>query len=1497
MSKFAPVLYRMVTRSDMHFKKLLLLSMITILLVGNVTPAIAVNSAAYTPGIPAAVDPGTPSFSGSSTPVPAEPASFSPTSSTMQAIFDADVAAGGTSYWVDRILARPFLSADFQNALFTRGRALYMNTHTPGTLGFAGGYSYRERPTGGDQNLYTISLSGVSLSETTSARTQYPSYWDSTFTGGSWSVRQRKFITYNDVAVDYLTLTNTSGSSATVTVNASSPIATSASGSELTGTVTLRYGLSTIFPRLSGDSFTVSGTTLTRSVTVAAGASATLKIQMGVIANELPGSTDDYNRYKGYDANTAWLTHLKEYNQWWVDNVPYIDIPNANLKKMVYYRYFLNRFNYFDGNIPGNDFQFPVSIEGVMGYNNAIQLTQPMHMQDLKYFRNPIYSYGDWISSGESSKYGPFTDNPGDTAHWGVGNPNGTYEQYIAREAWQSYKVHGGETKLANNLARYAEGDVLGQLSKYGGSIPNLILYNSGTLTGNDADAVAFAYFQRANYRTETSYWWEGAVAASEAYSLIGNTSKANSLSTTANNIKTAILNNLWDSAAASSGGKVFKQKDQSTGSLIPWKDQQNWAPFIAGPNLVPNTSEYTQALRFYADKAQMSIMPSYTANQADKAAAVAAGKGGSNNFSNINWTVQAQIFLSALRNYPTSYITQDSYRKLVEWLTWTQYINGDNRLPDNNEYWWGFNGSSLSRSGIHHNILGAYNFMVIEGFMGVTPRVDNTIELWPIDVGYDHFTVNNLRYHGQDLTIVWKKPGTSFYGSTPEGYSLYVNGARAFTVSDLTHLTWNASSGAVTILGTSASVSFNASASLPAANNVSLAGNSRMVDIAQKAGVDISSATGSFSNLAQGRTASASTTASGTNAANAVDGFTVSGLPITNFPNPIWGSTTANAQDWLQVDLGSSQTFDTVKLYFYDNKQFGISGNTYRPPTAYSVQYNNGSSWVDASNQVKSPGAPTSNYNKVQFTPVTAQLVRVLVTRNGGFSVGIKEMQVFNTGQGSGPTPTPTQTPTQTLTPTNGPSLTPTRTSTPTATSLPSQTDPVAYYQFEGNANDSSGNNFNGTLNGGPTFTTGQIGQALSLSGSSQYDSLPIGSLIGSLNDFSIATWVRWNTASNWQRIFDFGTDTNSYMFLTPSNGSTIRFAITTSGGGSEVQVNGTAALPTGSWQHVTVTKSGNTLTLYVNGSQVGQNTSAPINPSALGNPANNWIGRSEYSGDPYFNGAIDDFRIYNRALSAAEVSGLVSGGPTLTPTRTPTPTNTPTVTLTPTNGPILTPSPTWTRTRTPTITPTGNTGPLHWYLFDGNANDSGSSVANGTLNGGPTFVTGQNGQAVSLASASSQYVSLPAGIVNGLTNFTIATWVNASTIATWARIFDFGSNTTTNMFLVPSSGSTIRFAITTSGSGGEQRINGTANLTTGWHLVAVTLSGSTGTLYVDGAQVGQNTAMTLNPSSLGSTTNNWIGRSQYSGDAFLNGAIDQFRIYNRALSAAEILALFQNP
>ena len=170
--------------------------------------------------------------------------------------------------------------------------------------------------------------------------------------------------------------------------------------------------------------------------------------------------------------------------------------------------------------------------------------------------------------------------------------------------------------------------------------------------------------------------------------------------------------------------------------------------------------------------------------------------------------------------------------------------------------------------------------------------------------------------------------------------------------------------------------------------------------------------------------------------------------------------------------------------------------------------------------------------------------------------------------------------------------------------------------------------------------------------------------------------------------------------------------------------------------------------------------------------------------------------------------------------------------------------------------------------------------------------WVPGRFGNAVRL-NGSSQYVTLPAGIVAGLGDFTIAAWVKPSQVRTWSRIWDFGTGTTRNMFLTASAGSGPRFAITTGGGGAEQRLNGGQPLAAGaWTHIAVTLSGSTGSLYVNGELVDTNSGMSLTPADLGSTDRNWIGKSQY-GDALLAGDVDEFQIHDRALAPAEIQAL----
>jgi hypothetical protein len=194
--------------------------------------------------------------------------------------------------------------------------------------------------------------------------------------------------------------------------------------------------------------------------------------------------------------------------------------------------------------------------------------------------------------------------------------------------------------------------------------------------------------------------------------------------------------------------------------------------------------------------------------------------------------------------------------------------------------------------------------------------------------------------------------------------------------------------------------------------------------------------------------------------------------------------------------------------------------------------------------------------------------------------------------------------------------------------------------------AADSSGNGHAGSLVGGVTHAAGKSNSAVSFDGSSSYVSLP-DDLVADVADFTVAAWVCWNGGAAWQRVFDFGAGTGRYLYLSPKGGpdNRVRFAITTNGAYGEYRLDGTAALPAGQWTHVAVTLSGTTLTLYINGAAVNSLSNVPFAPWRLGPTAQNWIGRSQYSTDPYFNGLVDEFRIYRGALSASQVTALAQG------------------------------------------------------------------------------------------------------------------------------------------------------------------------------------------------------------------------------------------------------------
>lgn len=197
-----------------------------------------------------------------------------------------------------------------------------------------------------------------------------------------------------------------------------------------------------------------------------------------------------------------------------------------------------------------------------------------------------------------------------------------------------------------------------------------------------------------------------------------------------------------------------------------------------------------------------------------------------------------------------------------------------------------------------------------------------------------------------------------------------------------------------------------------------------------------------------------------------------------------------------------------------------------------------------------------------------------------------------------------------------------------------------VASWQFEDNLNDASVNMMDAVSAAAPTFQTdAKAGsKALALNGTNW---LQVPYELGNMDEMTIALWAKWtNSGKSWTRLFDFGNGTNQYMFLTPDNGTTMRWAI--KNGGEEQVVNASAKFPANSWHHLAVTIGSGTVTIWLDGKPVGSSAGITIKPSDI-RPVLNYIGKSQFDNDPVFAGAIDDVRTYNYVLTREEIQKLI--------------------------------------------------------------------------------------------------------------------------------------------------------------------------------------------------------------------------------------------------------------
>jgi len=193
-----------------------------------------------------------------------------------------------------------------------------------------------------------------------------------------------------------------------------------------------------------------------------------------------------------------------------------------------------------------------------------------------------------------------------------------------------------------------------------------------------------------------------------------------------------------------------------------------------------------------------------------------------------------------------------------------------------------------------------------------------------------------------------------------------------------------------------------------------------------------------------------------------------------------------------------------------------------------------------------------------------------------------------------------------------------------------------VAYYGFEGNANDRAGIN-DGTEVGNPTYVAGKYGQAIDLDGVEDYVDCGNSTVFNMTDEITVAAWIYIDTIpAQWTAVVTKG---NSAWRLSTINGErNFIFAVTARNG-----IPGATEIPVGEWHHLCGTYDGTNIRLYVDGIEDPWSPKA-YSGSIATNSDNVYIGSNADTAANFWDGRLDEVRIYDHALDATQVTRLVN-------------------------------------------------------------------------------------------------------------------------------------------------------------------------------------------------------------------------------------------------------------
>ncbi|MFH1657468.1 MAG: LamG-like jellyroll fold domain-containing protein [bacterium] len=200
-----------------------------------------------------------------------------------------------------------------------------------------------------------------------------------------------------------------------------------------------------------------------------------------------------------------------------------------------------------------------------------------------------------------------------------------------------------------------------------------------------------------------------------------------------------------------------------------------------------------------------------------------------------------------------------------------------------------------------------------------------------------------------------------------------------------------------------------------------------------------------------------------------------------------------------------------------------------------------------------------------------------------------------------------------------------------------------VAVYNFnDGTVTDLSGNGNHGTRTGTTLVPSiPELGNALSFNGSTDYVSVPDSNSLDLTTAGTIEVWAKKDTQKNYQMYVTKGIASANTGYQLMDYGSTGRIVLRWGSDGNNIITD--EVVPTGVWYHIVGTYDGSNLMIYLNGSLAKK---VPYTTDAVANTDPLMIGRRSTATSYFFDGILDEVRIYNESLTLSEIQQLYAEG-----------------------------------------------------------------------------------------------------------------------------------------------------------------------------------------------------------------------------------------------------------